>query len=179
MRKYLIEMLIHTPINTHKEPQKVAVIGNDIDSYKEEFKKQHFLNLEINYIDSLQQLQDIESASLDVIIVDTILESDKRFFAHLNRALNDKGLLSLNGDLNNLAPVAEEFLIAMPYLIYSFESATKPLIFGSKFYHPTADIILQRSDFIDNLSYYNSDIHTASFTMPNWIKSQIREIVKN
>jgi spermidine synthase len=179
VRKYLLEMLIHTPLNTHKEPENIAFIGTDKELYEAELQKQKFLKPSVTYIETMDQLQSVDSSSLDVLIVDTILEDDKRFFAHLNRVLNDKGLLSLNGDLNQLAPVAEEFLIAMPHLVYSFESSTKQLIFGSKFYHPTADIVLQRSDFIDDLSYYNSDIHTSSFVLPNWIKSQIKSSVKN
>ncbi len=31
---------------------------------------------------------------------------------------------------------------------------------------PTADLVLQRSDFLDNLNYYTSEIHNASFVYP-------------
>lgn len=53
------------------------------------------------------------------------------------------------------------------------------MILASKEYHPTADVILQRSDLIDGLEYYNCDIHIATFVMPNYIRSTYKGIIKN
>ena len=39
-------------------------------------------------------------------------------------------------------------------------------ILASKKYHPTADINLQRSDLLDGLDYYSSEIQLASFVFP-------------
>ena len=39
-------------------------------------------------------------------------------------------------------------------------------IIASKKYHPTADLNLQRADFLDDLEYYSSEIHIASFVFP-------------
>jgi len=38
---------------------------------------------------------------------------------------------------------------------------TQYLMLASRFYHPTADINLQRADLTDGYAYYNSDIAIA------------------
>lgn len=55
----------------------------------------------------------------------------------------------------------------------------KQLFLASKEYHPTADVILQRADMIDGLSYYNCDVHVASFAMGNYIRKEYLGIIKN
>jgi spermidine synthase len=71
--------------------------------------------------------------------------------------------------------MANYFKIIMPYKLGNDQSA----ILASKEYHPTADIILQRADMLDNLNYYNCDIHIASFVMPNYIRKEYLGIIKN
>ena len=39
-------------------------------------------------------------------------------------------------------------------------------ILASKKYHPTADLVLQRADLLDDLQYYSSEIHKAVFVFP-------------
>ena len=62
---------------------------------------------------------------------------------------------------SDLKLVGEKFWIAMPYK-FGHETA----ILASKKYHPTADIILQRSDLLNDLEYYSTEIHHASFVFP-------------
>jgi len=68
----------------------------------------------------------------------------------------------------------------MPYRfeMYMYPGCNWNFIMGSKLYHPTADMILQRADLIDGLKYYNSDIHKASFILPNYIKQELGELYK-
>ena len=51
--------------------------------------------------------------------------------------------------------------------------------FATKKYHPTADIILQKSDLLEGLEYYNSDIHKSSFILPNYLKESLKILIKN
>jgi len=183
MEKYIIEMLLHVAVNTHKEPKKVIVLTKNQDTFQTEFNKYKFENIDFetlspeNYLDELAKL---ENASLDILVVDEVItENHKKFFAHTNRVLKNDGLVSLKGNFEALKYLANEFLIAMPYFVNFPQEKTEVLLFGSKLYHPTADIILQRADFIDSCEYYNSDIQYSSFTMPNSIKSQIKDFVKN
>jgi spermidine synthase len=63
----------------------------------------------------------------------------------------------------------------MPYNLGNGSTA----LLASKEYHPTADVILQRSDMIDGLSFYNCDIHVSAFAMPNYIRKEYLGIIKN
>jgi spermidine synthase len=176
-------MLIHTPLSTHKEPVKILIFSDRADEVEIELNRYKFLELQSRIVstdDILETLQKEDSETLDTIIFDTKLsENQKVIFAHSSRVLSKKGLLSIIGTFGDLEILSSEFRIAMPYLVVNFEKASETLLFGSKFYHPTADINLQRSDFLDGCNYYNSDIHTTSFVMPNHIKAEIRGFVKN
>ena len=175
-------MLVHTALTTHKEPKNLLVITDDKVSFQTELDRYKFLKLEVRIVESsklLSTLQNEKDGSLDVVIIGCEIENDKTVFAHVNRILTNEGLTSLKGDFTRLEILASEFRIAMPYLVNSLEKSATILLFGTKFYHPTADINLQRADFLDGCSYYNSDIQNASFVMPNFIKSEIKEFVKN
>jgi spermidine synthase len=171
-------MLVHTALTTHKEPQTILVITDEVSEFQAEFDKHKFLNLDIKFSENLETIQDAESDSKDIIIISKKVE-DKKIFAHSSRVLKSNGLISTCGDFSTLEDLASEFRIAMPYLVNSLDEKSTTLLFGSKFFHPTADINLQRADFLDDCKYYNSDIHTASFIMPNFIKSAIKDFVKN
>ena len=55
------------------------------------------------------------------------------------------------------------FSIVMPFFAPIFSH--KAFIFASKRIHPLADFWLQKCDMIENLSYYNADIHEAAFAL--------------
>jgi spermidine synthase len=40
-------------------------------------------------------------------------------------------------------------------------------------------MILHKSDLLEGLEYYNSDIHKASFILPNHLKNSLKGILKN
>ena len=90
--------------------------------------------------------------------------------ANIDRIIKDDGLItfasqSFSKDENQLKKdlllIGTKFWIAMP-----FKFGHNTSILASKKYHPTADLILQRSDFIVDLNYYSSEIHNASFVFP-------------
>jgi len=49
---------------------------------------------------------------------------------------------------------------------------------GSRFFHPTADINLQRADLTDGFEYYNSDLHIARFALPTSTFENLKEYIK-
>ena len=88
----------------------------------------------------------------------------------IERILNNDGLIAFASEafskdkeqlFADLELVGTKFWIAMP-----FKFGHNTSILASKKYHPTADINLQRSDLLDGLDYYSSEIQLASFVFP-------------
>jgi len=52
------------------------------------------------------------------------------------------------------------------------------MVLASRFYHPTADLNLQRAELTDGFRYYSSDIAVAAFQMPAFIVREYRGIIK-
>ncbi len=161
------EMMVHVPLCTHKEPSNVLIIGNIDEDFKNQVAKHKDIsNLEFGDESLLTSKNDKE---IDVIIL-TDVKPDELLLANIERILKDDGLITfattpfskdeeqLKADLKL---VGEKFWIAMPY---RFGHQTS--ILASKRYHPTADIILQRSDLLDDLEYYSTEIHSAVFVFP-------------
>ena len=181
MNQNNIEMLVHTALNTHKEPAQILILTNNEKEFQLELDKHKFLDLEVTFSTSqngLTLLKNTSPETFDIIISDSVSDEVK-IFAHSNRVLRNKGLISTSGNLESLKTLSAEFRIAMPYLVNNLELQSEVLLFGSKFYHPTADINLQRADFLDNCNYYNSDIQNSSFVLPNFIKNSIKDFVRN
>jgi len=181
MRDFIYsEMMIHVPLCTSKNPENVLIISNSAQKLIEEIQK----HTEVNYthIDAtLQALRESSDALYDVVICE--MDTDPAILAHISRTLKDDGLMVMkHPQLDNIQEnktimqrLAHSFKIIMPYSIENGES----LLLASKEYHPTADIILQRSDMLDALNYYNCDIHLAAFAMPNYIRQEYLGIIKN
>jgi spermidine synthase len=152
------------------------------------------LNLVIE--DGAKFIANAEDKSYDIILVDSTDENqsselfEASFYAQAHRVLKDDGLIAVQGssyfvDMQNhkkiLKKMGSLFGIVMPY---KYEMITYPgvvwnFILASKKYHPTADIILQRADLIEDLKYYNSEIQRASFAVPTAIKKELLGIAKN
>lgn len=127
--------------------------------------------------------------SYDVIIAIHNAIFDKTTLAHAYRILKDDGLLAANlgtlwTDFSNakerLCLAGEFFKIVMPYRFESYlgHGSIRHALLCSKFYHPTADLVLQRADLIDGLSYYTAEIHTSSFQLPAYLNKELRGILK-
>ena len=102
--------------------------------------------------------------------------------ANIDRILKDDGVLvfqSSNFDeerdtlKSDLTVAGSRFWIAMPY---TFRGHTALL--ASKKYHPTADIILQRSDLLDGINYYSTEMHHAAFVSPAYIHKELTGIAR-
>jgi len=169
----LNEMMIHVPLNSQKEPKKVLVVGEINEHFKDEISKYNGisvvyskrLNIEDEF-DTIIYMGRIESK--EVPIIKRLLNKEIGIFVCLSYNFSsDKEKL-----INDLKLIGNDFWICMPYRFDHFTA-----IFASKKYHPQADIILDRSDFIDG-KFYNSEIHNCSFVMPNYIFKALTKIAK-
>lgn len=181
MKRFIYnEMMVHIPLCTSKDPKNVLIISNNSTGLEDEIKK----HTEIDFktiscsIDSIRE----ESDSIyDVVICE--MDGDAAVIAHINRISKDDAQLVIKHDSLDetktnkilMQVLSNYYKIIMPYNIGDNSTA----LLASKEYHPTADIILQRADMIDNLDYYNCDIHIASFAMPNYIRKEYLGIIKN
>jgi len=182
MKKFIYpEMMVHVPLCTHKLPENILIISDNAIELIEEVQKHYEINVDVISC-HLDALRNISDTRYDVVISE--MGSDSAVLAHINRILKDDGLLSMNNpslddnieeNKNLMQILGNYFKIIMPYNLGDCSTS----ILASKEYHPTADIILQRSDMLDNLNYYNSDIHPASFAMGNYIRKEYLGIIKN
>ena len=187
------EMLTHIPINTHANPTRVLVI-NGGKRVAKELDKYNIIN-EVIHLDednAIEELGKLGAKKFDVAIVSTPKYTNSReFWIELTKVLDAKGVVSI--EMSNIITKKDSakaelkvagniYPIVMPY---RFDKATdgeiitsEYLMLASRFYHPTADINLQRADLTDGYQYYNSDIAIASFTVPTFIYKEYLEIIK-
>lgn len=174
------EMMVHVPVCTNKVPQNVLIISNNAELLHAQMSK-HSDIASKTIASSLDALRAEADKSADVVICE--MNADAAVVAHVSRILKDDGQLSVtHASLDEVQSnkvlmqvLGNYFKVIMPYNLGNGATA----LLASKEYHPTADIILQRSDMIDGLHYYNCDIHVASFAMPNYIRKEYLGIIKN
>lgn len=174
------EMMIHVPLCTNKNPQDILIISNEADKLIQEVQKHYEVSADV-ISSNLDALRETKDSKYDVVICE--LGVDATVVAHINRVLKEDGLVSLKhpklDDVESnktiMSELAKYFKIIMPYNLGNGETA----ILASKEYHPTADIILHRADMLDDLNFYNSDIHPAAFAMGNYIRKEYLGVIKN
>lgn len=167
------EMMIHVPLCTHKEAQKVLVVGEVQGNFKTEIAKHSAV---VTYSDELNV-----EGEFDVIIYnnDTI---DDMVMSNINRCLEQKeGIFVCTSErfkkdsdklVTDLKTIGASFWIAMPYRF-----GHTMAIIGSKKFHPQADIILDRSDFLE-CDYYNTELQNACFVHPQYVTKALTGIAK-
>jgi len=173
------EMMAHIPVCSHKTPRNLLLISNSPAGIQAELARHPDVTVTTGALDSIANGAD---ASYDIVIIDSAAKISGATYAHLNRIVKEDGLISsLNVSLDDeeaskaqLTAIGHYFKVVMPY-----KAEDKTMILASKSYHPTADVILHRTDLIDGLSYYNCDIHISAFAMPNYIRKNYRGIIKN
>lgn len=177
------EMMVHVSMCTHKEPALVLLASDNSDLLNAElarYKKSMVTNVGSSNL--LESCRNAEDKSADVVIMDAST-SDGVVIAHINRILKDDGLVVMKhpslDDVSANRPLMEAlgnyFKIVMPYRLEDGST----LLLSSKEYHPTADVILQRTDLLEGHQYYNCDIHPAAFAMPQYIRETYRGLVRN
>ncbi len=113
---------------------------------------------------------------------DLIIEQTPGDIIKIYEKLNDKGIYittpkSLR-DRELFANLSKLFWIVMPFYYLDENLNIKPLVFASKKFHPQADIIRHRSDFVQNSKYYTTDVHYGSFILPKFIFEEIKDVIK-
>lgn len=182
MTKDFIEMIVHVPFCSHPEVKNVLLV--DIDGLDDEIQKHGKVAIEKT---KLQEYSP-KDYKFEIIIVSDIKSVDEVGLAKIHASLALDGIVvcgNLSWDNEPLKTIEqmkkfEKFHIVMPYMYgFGFEYKKQgALLFCSNKYHPTADIILQKADLLDGLSYYNNEIHLSSFNLPTSTKKAIREALK-
>jgi spermidine synthase len=181
MRDFIYaEMMVHVPVCTSKEAKDVLIISNNAELLSEEVARHSETNAKIISC-SLNAISALEDTAYDVVISE--MPSDAALFSHVNRVLrNDGQFVTTHASLDDIETnkslmktLGKYFKVLMPYNLGNGSTA----LLGSKEYHPTADINLQRADMIDGLNYYNCDVHPAAFAMGNYIRKEYLGIIKN
>ena len=180
--KSYAELIVHIPLCTHKEPKDILIISDDAAPLCAEVAKYGSMEC-VSVASNIEALGELAASSFDVIISEAAIQAD--MLAQINRLLREDALASfapLDLELQNktstqIRLVGEYFKIAMPYFL--LDTTKNVALLASKEYHPTADINLQRADLTDGFVIYNSDLHTAAFAMPTYIKQAYLGIIKN
>ncbi len=174
------EMMVHVALCTNKDPKNILIISNGASGFVSEVQKHDGIDCDVISAD-LGLLRDTKDTYYDVVISE--MGGDAAVLAHINRVLKDDGLLvsthpSLENTVENkqmISILGKYAKIVMPFHIGNGETA----LLASKEYHPTADIILHRSDMLDGLEYYNCDVHPAAFAMGNYVRKEYLGLIKN
>jgi spermidine synthase len=177
------EMMVHVAMCTHKLPTSVLVASDSdtlLNAELARYKDSTVTNVSAS--DLLESIRNEEEKSADVVLLDT-LTADAAVVAHISRVLKDDGLVVMKhpslDDVGANKPLMEVlgnyFKIIMPY--YTGDGST--LLLCSKEYHPTADLILQRSDLLEGHQFYNCDVHVGVFAMPQYIRKNYRGLARN
>jgi len=185
------EMLIHIPLCSHKNPENVLIISDDAAGINTETARHDDMNFTLLPTSkAVSMVSDAADDSFDVIIFDAVLDLDKAFLAHLNRVTKSDALIvskidgfmsELESTRSTMKALGEYFRMVMPYSFDANQEGNErtTLMLASKFFHPTADVILHRTDMIDGLSYYNCDVHPATFVQPNYVRTALKGVALN
>jgi|GEM_PF-3286800 len=113
---------------------------------------------------------------------DLIVEFEPDRPVNVEKRLTDKGIyITIPSSITDIAlfkNFSAKFEVVLPYYYFDRNYHLHPLLFVSKKYHPTADLIRHRSDFIEDAWYYNTDIHLSAFVYPNHLWGVIKSAVK-
>ena len=187
------EMLTHIPFNTHKEPKRVLVvnggkrIGRELEKYGTLDEVIH-----VDSIDTIEKLKNLGAKKFDLAIVSTPdYTNNREFWIELTKLLDSKGVVAL--EMSNIITKVEDakselklagaiYPIVMPYRYDKASDGdiitSEYLMLASRFYHPTADINLQRADLTDGFAYYNSDIAISCFSVPTFVYKEYLGTIK-
>lgn len=174
------EMMVHVPMCTHKAPERVLVISDDAAPLQAELERHDAVEVTV-VPGTLEALRGVADGSMDVVLCEAAV--DAAIAGHMSRILNGEGVAAMRhpsleeiqANAVLLGVLANYFIVIMPYHLQDGST----LLLASKLYHPTADVILQRADLLDGVSYYNCDVHPAAFAMPNYIRKQYLGTFRN
>ena len=175
------EMMVHVPLCTHKDPQSVLVISDDAGLFHAELARYKECSVTtIKASDAGDAICKLEDNAFDIVLSEG--SSDGVLLAHIARVSKEDALISIvhpplddiEANTVIMKTLGKDFKIVMPY-----NAGKDTLLLASKEYHPTADIILQRSDLLEGHSYYNCDIHPAAFATGNNVRKAYLGVIRN
>ena len=174
------EMMVHIGLCTSKTAQEVLIVSDNAQDFSNEVAKHGETNSTV-VTASLDSISSLADNAYDVVVSE--LNIDGAVASQINRILKDDGqLVTTHSPLDEVEKntimmkiLGQYFKIIMPYNLGNGSTA----VLASKEYHPTADLILQRSDMLDDLSYYNCDVHVGAFAMGNYVRKEYLGIIKN
>ena len=171
----LDEMMVHVPLCSHKDINKILVVGKVSDELKTEIAKHECKDIIYSDALNVEGIFDIiiynkkAPNELELANIDRILEPKKGIFVCVGTLIYK----DIETSKKELTTIGKNFWICMPY---SFGHNT--LIFASKKYHPQAEIVLQVSDLLEGCEYYNTELQNAVFVHPTYITKAITGIAK-
>ena len=202
------EILAHIPLCTHAAPKRLLIAGGfdlevafealkyedlEVDFVQEDSKILHsFISFFPHFQEVMKHARCRILSSIppkgqyDVIIYLSHLK--KELVASFQSILSDDGILITR--LENLilniqtmrgyiAEIACDFSIAMPFIAPFSLITDNHFLFLSRHFHPTADIVLQRADMLQNLLNYDATLHQSAFILPRFLKEALKNIAKN
>ncbi len=187
--KTINEMLTHIPLCTHAEPQNIITIDASSELLDELAKYKNINVTKLTSDSAIALLTNMDEKSADVIINATNnFANDEIFWGIVNHVLTTKGLavclasspMSKADEAEaELKAIGSTFRIVMPYSFHNSDDKVSYAYMATKFYHPTADINLQRADLMDGHKYYNCDIAISAFTMPTSVRKRFLGLIKS
>jgi len=169
------EMMVHVPMCSHKDINKVLVVGEVSEDFKAELSKHECKDItysnELNIDDKFDIIlynKEVPT-ELELANVERCLEPKKGIFV-TKASFIHKDIEVSKKELEN---IGKNFWICMPY---TFGHTT--LVFASKKYHPQAEIVLQVSDLLEGCNYYTTEMQNAVFVHPANITKEITGIAK-
>jgi len=169
------EMMVHVAMCSHKDINKVLVVGEVSEDFKGELSKHECKD--ITYSDELNV-----DEKFDIILYNKETPTELEM-ANVERCLEDKkGIFVTKASFiyrdievskKEIENIGKNFWICMPY---TFGHNT--LVFASKKYHPQAEIVLQVSDLLEGCNYYTTELQNAAFVHPANITKAITGIAK-
>ncbi|MEA2019164.1 MAG: spermidine synthase [Campylobacterota bacterium] len=169
------EMMVHVPMCSHKDINKILVVGVVSEDFKSELDKHECkditfsdeLNVEGQF-DVILYNKNIPD-ELEMAVVERVIEPKKGIFVTCATSIRR----DVEKSKTELELIGKNFWICMPY---SFGHST--LIFASKKYQPQAEIVLQVSDLLEDCNYYSTEMQNATFVHPTYITKAITGIAK-
>ncbi len=162
----MAEMAVQVPFCVHTDIKNALFVTHHPSEMKEQAAK-HGIEPKISH-------EITEDNFFDLIVLDEFINDE--LVEKAVTALNKNGIVIArtmdSRAKDDLSKFGNHFRIVMPYHHLN-------LIFASNFYHPTADIILQKSDLLDETYYYNSEMHLAEFALPSKMRKYLKNQLKN
>ena len=167
------EMLVQVPMCSHDKVELEVCVIDGNDDIKKELSYHKANIVEIENESGLAESEN----EFDVIISTKYVSS-----VYLNKALKEKGVAvqpanSLT-DTELFEKVGKLMYINQPYWFFDEDEKIHTILFSSKKYHGQADIVRNKSDFIEHCDYYNTDIHISSFNYPTKVFKTILSSIK-